>query len=164
MRYAAYGSNLHPVRLTERIPSAQLLGAGFLPNWSLCFHKRSRDDSGKCSIFAGDDGVHFAVFEMSAADKLALDMIEGLGAGYSEISLSIPGFGDCVSYIAEESHVDDSLKPYVWYKELVLEGARFHVFPDHYIRPIESIRAIRDPDPKRRARNWQTVELAKAFV
>ena len=162
MRYAAYGSNLHPLRLTERTPSARLLGAGFLPNWSLCFHKRSKDESGKCSIFACDAGVHFAVFELSAADKLTLDGIEGVGMGYSEIMLSIPGFGDCVSYIAEESHVDYSLQPYDWYKELVLEGMRFHDFPGHYVRPVELTEALGDPDPERSARNWKTVELVKA--
>lgn len=164
MRYAAYGSNLHPLRLTERTLSAQLIGIGHLPNWSLCFHKRSRDDSGKCSIVAGDRGVHFAVFELSSEDKLTLDGIEGLGVGYSEILLNIPEFGNCVSYVAEDTYLDDSLQPYDWYKELVLEGVRFHDFPDHYIRPIESIQAIRDPDPDRRARNWQVVELVKAFV
>ncbi|MBT8067867.1 MAG: gamma-glutamylcyclotransferase [Gammaproteobacteria bacterium] len=162
MKYAAYGSNLHPSRLTERIPSAQLVGSGFLPSWSLCFHKRSQDDSGKCSIVAGGAGVHFAVFELTAADKQTLDNIEGVGVGYSEIMLSIPGFGDCVSYIAEASHVDDTLQPYDWYKELVLEGMRFHGFPGHYVRPVESITALGDPDPERSAKNWETVELVKA--
>jgi hypothetical protein len=162
VKYAAYGSNLHPLRLIERTPSAHLLGVGFLPNWSLSFHKRSRDESGKCSIAAGNGGVHFAVFELSAADKLTLDSIEGVGVGYSEILLSIPGLGDCVSYIAEESYVDDSLQPYDWYKELVLEGMRFHNFPRHYVKTVESIRTNRDPDSARNARNWKTVELVKA--
>ena len=162
MRYAAYGSNLHPLRLTERISSAQLIGIGFLPHWSLCFHKRSKDHSGKCSILIGGIGVHFAVFELNAEDKQTLDKIEGLGVGYSEILLSIPDFGNCVSYIAEKSHVDDSLQPYDWYKELVLEGARFHGFPEHYLQPIESLQALCDPDPERRARSWRTVELVRA--
>jgi hypothetical protein len=164
MKYAAYGSNLHPSRLTERTPSAQLIGVGFLPNWSLCFHKRSRDESGKCSIASGDTGVHFAIFELSAADKLTLDSIEGVGAGYSEILLSIPRFGDCESYIAEESHVDDSLQPYDWYKELVLEGMQFHSFPHHYVKTVASVKAHCDTDSERSARNWKTVELVKARV
>ena len=162
MKYAAYGSNLHPSRLTERTSSAQLVGTGFLSHWSLCFHKRSQDESGKCSIVAGDTGVHFAVFELSAADKLTLDSIEGLGAGYAEILLRVPRCGDCVSYIAEESHIDDGLQPYDWYKELVLQGMRFHGFPEHYVKPVESIAALGDPDRERSARNWKTVELVKA--
>lgn len=162
MKYAAYGSNLHPSRLIERTPSAELIGAGYLPDWSLCFHKRSKDSSGKCSIVAGDTGVHFAVFELSAADKLTLDSIEGVGYGYSQVSLSIPDFGSCVSYIAEESYVDESLQPYDWYKELVLEGMRFHGFPQHYLQPIELMVALSDPDSLRSARNWRTVERVRA--
>jgi len=161
MQYAAYGSNLHLSRLTERTSSAQLIGVGFLPNWSLCFHKRSKDESGKCSIAAGDHGVHFAVFELSAEDKLVLDRIEGVGIGYSEIVLSIPGFGDCGSYVAEQPYIDDSLQPYDWYKELVLQGMLYHRFPHHYVKPVESIAALPDPDLQRSARNWRTVERVK---
>ena len=162
MLYAAYGSNLHPVRLADRVSSAQLVGTGYLPHWSLCFHKRSRDDSGKCNILAGHDGVHFAIFEISAEDKLALDKIEGLGNGYSETSLNIPGFGDCASYTAQTTHIDDSLRPYDWYKELVLAGARFHGFPDDYLNEIESVQALRDLDAERRANQWKIVGLVKA--
>jgi len=162
MLYAAYGSNLHPARLADRVSSAQLLGTAFLPRWSLYFHKRSRDESGKCNILAGDNGVYFAIFEVSAEDKLALDKIEGLGNGYSDISLSIPGFGNCASYTAEETHIDDSLWPYDWYKELVLEGARFHGFPGDYLNEIESVRALRDLNSERSANQWEIVELVKA--
>ena len=161
MRYAAYGSNLHPLRLTDRISSAQLITTGLLPKWSLYFHKRSNDESGKCNIVAGGDGAHFAIFEISAKDKLTLDKIEGVGFGYSEIILCIPDVGDCVSYVAEDSHIDNSLRPYDWYKELVLIGARIHGFPEDYLKRIESIRALRDPDPSRRVERWKTVELVK---
>lgn len=161
MKYAAYGSNLHPLRLSGRIASAQLVSNVFLPEWSLEFHKRGMDQSGKCSIRASGDGVYFAIFEISLEDKITLDRIEGVGAGYSEITLWVPGFGQCVSYAATESHIDDSLRPYDWYKELVLLGARFQRFPDSYLHRIESVPAIDDPDPVRRLRQWTTVERVK---
>jgi len=159
MHYAAYGSNLHPLRLTERISSARLITTCFLPNWSLHFHKRSEDASGKCNILSAGEGVHVAIFDISAADKITLDGIEGVGLGYSEIVLSIPEFGDCETYVADESYIDDSLVPYDWYRELVLIGARTHGFPDDYLKSIESIPARYDPDPIRRDRNWKTIEL-----
>ncbi len=161
MRYAAYGSNLHPQRLTGRIPLAQLITTGLLPNWSLHFHKRSNDESGKCNILAGGDGVHVAIFQISAKDKLTLDKFEGVGFGYSETTLFIPDIGECVSYVAEESYIDNALLPYDWYKELVLIGARFHGFPDEYLKRIESIQALRDPDPGRRVERWKTVERVR---
>ena len=159
MKYAAYGSNLHPLRLLNRISSATLISTGYLADWSLHFHKRSEDESGKCSIRRGGDGVHLAIFEISREDKLTLDKIEGVGTGYSEISLHIPGVGECGSYAATESYIDDSLKPYDWYKELVLAGARFNGFPDVYVSRIESLPAVDDPDPARRRQAWKTVEL-----
>ena len=162
MWYAAYGSNLHPLRLGERISSARLVATSFLPDWSLHFHKRSKDGSGKCNILSSGDGAYIAIFDISAEDKLVLDDIEGLGLGYSETLLNVPGIGDCVSYSADESYIDNSLDLYDWYKELVLIGAQAHGFPEDYLNRIQSRPARSDPDPIRRFKNWKTVELVKA--
>ena len=116
LNYAAYGSNLHPARLIARTPSAQLLGTAHLHDWSLSFHKRSKDESGKCTVHRGSSGVHFAIFEMSANDKFTLDAIEGVGNGYDEIRLEVPAYGECFSYIAQDTFIDASLQPYDWYK------------------------------------------------
>ena len=160
MLYAAYGSNLHPLRLTKRISSTQLIGTAFVAGWSLHFHKRSNDKSAKCNIVLGSVGIHVAVFDISAADKVTLDGIEG--AGYSGITLNVPEFGDCSSYIADESYIDDSLAPYDWYKELVLVGARMHGFPDEYVKRVHSIPACQDPDSKRHAEKWRDVGLFRS--
>ena len=164
MLYAAYGSNLHPIRLTGRLPRARLVGTGFLADWSLHFHKRSKDESGKCSILSGNDGVYFAIFEISGNEKLALDRIEGVGSGYDAASLYIPPFGDCATYIAQTSHIDETLQPYDWYRELVLAGARFHGFPEDYIARIASVPAIRDPVVERGAEQWELIESIRACV
>ena len=162
MLYAAYGSNLHPLRLSKRVSSAKLIGTSYLPNWSLRFHKRSIDESGKCSIVSGGPGVYVAIFDLSFDDKATLDRIEGVGSGYTATSLQLPDFGDCESYVAQDSHIDDSLAPYDWYKELVLIGARTHGFPDSYIERIRAISTRPDPDPHRRAERWSVVDLVKA--
>jgi hypothetical protein len=161
MLYAAYGSNLHPRRLGARISSARLVGTNFMGGWSLHFHKRGDDGSAKCSILPNGDGVHLAVYEISADDKLALDRIEGVGFGYTEALLTVPEVGDCTTYIAAESHIDVSLDPYDWYKELVLIGARTHGFPDDYLNRISALPACQDPDLIRSARQWKRVEKVK---
>lgn len=164
MRYAAYGSNLHPIRLGDRLPSARLLGTGHRQDWSLRFHKRSVDASGKCSIVPGTDGVHFAIFDISDDDKLKLDRIEGVGSGYMATSLNIPPFGDCATYISETPYVDEALRPYDWYREFVLAGANFHGFPDDYVARIAAVRAIPDPDTERSASQWALAKTIRVGV
>jgi hypothetical protein len=107
-------------------------------------------------FLAGGDGVHVAVFEISADDKLILDEIEG--AGYSAALLKVPQFGDCVSYVADESHIDGTLEPYDWYKKLVLIGAQTHGFPATYLNRIDLVGTCRDPDSDRRKEQWASIQ------
>lgn len=159
--YAAYGSNLHPQRLRERIKSATLRGTGFLGRYTLRFHKRGQDDSAKCGISECGQGLHVAVYEMDEADRRVLDGIEGVGKGYEVDGVSVPGFGQCFTYVASRSHIDDWLQPFDWYREMVLLGCLKHAFPAPYCERIAALPVIEDPDPARRERNWRTVERLK---
>jgi hypothetical protein len=158
IRYAAYGSNLHPVRLTERLPSARLVGTALVPDRTLEFHKQSVDGSAKCTILEGGEGVHVAIYDISGSDKDRLDEIEGVGRGYSDERIDVPGFGLCATYVAEPTHLVTDRSPYRWYQALVVEGCRFHGFPARYIERIASVGSVRDPDDARRARNDALVE------
>jgi len=160
--YAAYGSNLHPTRLAQRIHSARQIGTGFVPGWSLNCHKRSKDGSAKFNIIAGGHGVYVAIFEISADDKIKLDNIEGVGSGYHTVNLSVPQIGYCTTYVAEDSYVDESLRPYEWYKKLTTLGARVQCFPDAYVQLIDEIPACEDPDKARHATNWRIVEAIES--
>ena len=162
MFYAAYGSNLHPTRLAQRIHSARQIGTSFVPGWSLNCHKRSKDGSAKFNIVAGGNGVYVAIFEISADDKIKLDDIEGAGSGYHTVNLPIPRIGNCTTYVAEDSYVDESLRPYEWYKKLTSLGARAQCFPDAYVQLIDEIPACEDPDKARHATNWRIVEAIES--
>ncbi len=153
LRYAAYGSNLHPRRLGLRIPSARLLGTDFHAGYSLRFHKLSRDGSGKCGIFEGSSGVHFAAYEMRLEDQARLDDIEGVGKGYDRGTIALPSFGTCFTYFPSADHVDPELKPYHWYREMVVQGCLAHGFPGAYCDAIRETATIVDPDESRRASN-----------
>ena len=157
-RYAAYGSNLHPRRLRERIANARLVGTSFLKQYTLRFHKRGQDQSGKCGISDCGRGLHVAVYEMDEDGKRQLDAIEGVGKGYEVGSLDVPGFGDCFTYVAAGSHIDELLHPFDWYREMVLLGCLRHAFPGAYCERIAAMPAIEDPDPRRRSDNWRIVE------
>lgn len=158
IRYAAYGSNLHPLRLNERIPAARLLGTGNVRGWCLQFHKRSEDGSGKCNILLPGDGVYVAIYEMHEADKRKLDKIEGVGTGYRDATIGVPEFGHCHTYLGSSSYLCNDLAPYDWYKEMVLLGCRKLDFPAFYTSAVDAVAASPDPDETRSRRQWQTVE------
>lgn len=160
--YAAYGSNLHPQRLRERIRSATLRGTGFLRKYTLQFHKRGQDNSAKCGFSDCGEGLHVAVYEMNAADRSVLDGIEGVGKGYDVDEVNVPGIGKCFTYVASRTHIDGILRPFDWYREMVLLGCLRHAFPAHYCERIAALPVIEDPDPVRRERNWRTVERLRA--
>lgn len=164
LRYAAYGSNLHPVRLKERIPCAEFIGTGFVPDWSLHFHKRSQDGSGKCNIMPGGHGVYVAVFEISYRGKSRLDVIEGIGNGYVDAIIDVPQYRQCCTYLAHDSFIDDRLQPYDWYRDLVLYGCRKHRFPTGYKSKIAKLAATIDPDSARRSSNQQLLARLSPLV
>lgn len=157
VHYVAYGSNLHPLRLIERVPSARELGVVELPGYQLTFHKRSIDGSGKCHLrLRSGQQEHYkaygVLYEFDSEEKQRLDALEGRGKGYSEQHDQFVLRGEpymAYLYNAQSSHIDSGLAPYHWYKEMVLAGARFHAFPKDYINYIESAPSKDDPDPNR---------------
>ena len=101
--------------------------------------------------------MHFAVYEMALADKPILDAIEGVGVGYEDVSISLPGFEDCQTYVARQEVIDSGLVPMDWYRDLVLAGCLYHRFPEQYIAEVAATPTIADPDPARRRANQDLV-------
>ena len=70
----AYGSNMFTRRLTQRTPSAQVQGIGYIERHRLTFDKWSKDGSGKCDIeatqYVSDRayGVLFSILKAEEAD------------------------------------------------------------------------------------------------
>ena len=164
----AYGSNLHPLRLTQRVRSATALGVVPMPGKRLAFHKRSDDGSGKCLFYepGGTADMMFGVaYEIDAAEKPTLDDLEGLGKGYNEQQVSFPLNGatyQALVYVAASTHIDPTLVPYGWYKDMVVLGARYHRLPANYIAKIEAVVAVPDTNPKRAANRAAIVENMRA--
>jgi gamma-glutamylcyclotransferase len=149
IHYFAYGSNLHPLRLQQRIPSAQLVGTTTLADYELTFTKRGQDSSGKGHIqpAAGQSQVHGAVFEMAAEHIADLDRFEGAGYEQNTFELAVSGQPySCFAYVGLATHLDDNLQPFHWYKSLIVLGAQFHGFPSHYIQTIQQTLSADDPD------------------
>lgn len=167
LNYFAYGSNMHPFRLWQRVPSSSAVEAVELRGHVLCFHKRSPDGSGKCNILATGrqtDRVIGILYRIDPSDRHALDQAEGLGCGYFHAEFRLSGSSGehgAFAYVADPSYIDDTLKPYSWYKALVLGGARAHGLPAAYVRTIERHVSIEDPD---RARHREHLRILAGRV
>ena len=155
--YFAYGSNLCVARLQHRVPGARLIGTGELRDHELCWHKRSTDGSGKCSIRAKlESTVLGAVFEIPPQQRYRLDLVEGLGKGYDQAEVLVSASDGPIhawTYVAASTHVDDKLQPFLWYRDLVAAGTEALGLPSEYTAGIRAVRAESDRDSRRAGQN-----------
>ena len=156
-KYFAYGSNMFVRRLKERVPSATALGVYTLVAHDLRFHKHSNKDcSGKCDAYFTDnpsDAVIGRLFAIDVAEEDALDKIEGLGKGYEKKEVRVVGENGetetAFTYYADPQCINEHLRPFIWYKKHILVGAREAKLPIDYIKKIDAVAAVEDPDSAR---------------
>jgi hypothetical protein len=152
--YFAYGSNMSTARLRKRMPSCNPLGIATLPGHALRFHKRSTDKSGKCNAFASgkDNSVIGVLFSFEPSERAKLDEAEGVGSGYEHAMVTVINDQGrrrkVLTYLATSDYIDDSLKPYDWYKDFILAGGREHACRQS-ILPNTSSRSRRSKIPTR---------------
>ncbi len=96
------------------------------------------------------------LFEFDSSDRSVLDEHEGLGRGYHEETVELFSNGEAVeavTFIADSDAIDESLSPYTWYKDFVVEGAKQNSINSEYITYLEGFIALTDPDKSREERN-----------
>ena len=151
----AYGSNMLIRRMRDRIAAASVIQKGSLAGHKLAFHKRGVDGSAKANaLFTGEDAdrVWGVLYRVSHRDSVILDRIETVGSGYDREEVEVMIADRTVrahTYVARSEVIDDSLKPFSWYHQLVLHGALQHELPDSYIDSLARIESIADPDQVR---------------
>ena len=168
MYYLAYGSNLHPLRLTRRVPNASFVGTTRLDGALLTFQKLSADGSSKCNLdFTGHPThvAYCAVYDIPKNEVHLLDEAEGLGIGYYKQQLLVNVGEDSLNvflYLASQTHLVAELEPYHWYKGFVIAGARKHHFPTEYIEQIASVTSKDDLTNSRRIQMENLLEQLKS--
>jgi len=157
--YFAYGSNMLTERLRARCPSAKAQAAARADNHALAFCKKSRDGSGKATLWPDAGGRAFGVvFHLDESELPKLDQAEGAWKGYNRVDDFRVHMARSreplrvVTYIADPALTDQDLKPYDWYLRLVIAGARQHGLPSQYVDEIEAVRSTPDPKPNRKSR------------
>ncbi len=169
IHYFAYGSNLHPLRLLQRIPSARLTGTVKLQKYRLKFHKTGIDSSAKCNLIGTEnttDCIYGAIYEMATEQQIILDKFESKGSGYLDHEIKIQYQNqqlNCLTYLAQPAYIDNNIKPYHWYKQLVILGAKYLQFPTVYISSIINIESCNDPDKSRTLDNEILIQKISNF-
>lgn len=156
MLYFAYGSNMSTPRLAARLRAVEVVDVAELAGHRLAFHMAGGDGSAKCDVCQSDhpaDAVIGVVFRLDVRERPVLDAIEGLGVGYAEKPVVVAGrrHGPLQAFLYRALRTEPGLRPYAWYKRHVLHGAIEHGLPDDYIRRIEAVEAMADPDARRHA-------------
>lgn len=165
--YFAYGSNMLTERLKARVPFAEPLGIAELHGYCLDFSKKSIDGSGKATIVPGNTvecAVLGVLFRLDRDELPLLDRAEGAPDGYTQIELSVKRSGDFVrAYTYRATRREPGLKPYDWYKALIVAGAKQHGLVSSYIEWLERTPSIPDPKTNRTTRIEALEILAKSL-
>lgn len=165
--YFAYGSNMLSERLQARCKSARAVSIGSVEGHSLAFSKKSRDGSGKATLAPSEEAdarVYGVLFELDAEELTDLDGFEGVGLGYerhNEFAVQTEGgIVTAAVYLGSDDHLDAAQRPYDWYHELVLAGAKQNQLPLDYVEKLSDVASSVDTKTKRTTR-LQALELLK---
>jgi len=157
-------------RLKDRVKSALPFSNAWIRGYEVRFRKISIDGSGKADLVeTGDleDIVHGVVYQFDPAEWHALAKHEGAtgnNPGYDRVPIQVhtdSGDRDVVTYLARRGRIDESLKPYTWYLDLILCGAEQHGLPEDYRQKIENIVDIPDPDENRKKKREAEKQIRK---
>lgn len=145
--YFAYGSNMLTLRLRARCPSAEPVTVGYANDFTIAFHKRSMDGSGKATLVAEPGNRALGVvFRIASGERKALDKAEAGYVAREAFPVVCRSSGERIeasTYLA--SREDQRLRPYDWYLALLLAGMREHAIDAAYCRRFRSVAF--DPDP-----------------
>ena len=171
MKIFAYGSNMNIKRLQERTPSARKVTNAFINGYRFSCNKVSNTGSSKGNIVFtnnSSDVVWGVVFEIDDKEKPALDDAEGLGKGYNQTLLTMTGEDSSQHsvqvYVADPRHQNNNLLPFDWYREFIISGAEQNGLPTGYVDSLKRMNAVKDPNEKRREKNYAILEKSRTPV
>jgi gamma-glutamylcyclotransferase len=142
-------------RLRARCPGARSIGVAVASGHAVEFAKRGTDDSAKATLVSrAESQAYGVVFEVPEPERRNLDWAEG--AGYTAVtdfpvSLTSVGTSDnqvdvtTTTYVVASSWQTSILRPYHWYKALVVRGAVEHDLPVEHIDWLRAVPSIADP-------------------
>lgn len=142
--YFAYGSNLDPNRMKERIgriPQSQL---ATLTGYQLAFNKRASSGGVYANIIEKpDQEVWGVVYWCTKEEMEELDKYEGVTGGHYHRTDVHPRLEDgelvdAITYVAGNDFICHEGSPSKAYLQCIISGARQHGLPEKYVVSIEA--------------------------
>ena len=136
--YFAYGSNLLSRRMLERVPSAAARGPARLAGWRLALDKPGRDGTAKANLRHATEAHAWGV--AWALDPAHWPGLHACERGYRRIEVDVILAGGLVraaTYVSEL--FTDDLLPSGAYRRFLVEGAREHGLPAHWVALLEGL-------------------------
>lgn len=129
----AYGSNLDPNRLMDRVGTVTEWQAGVLPGFTLRFNKAASHSSGNCYANIGHDAnkrCPAVAYRLSREQMATLDGYEGVPNHYRRIALPFysenPAIEFAQVYIAQPEQLIEGAEPTPAYRGHIEAGYRYH--------------------------------------
>lgn len=156
VRVFAYGSNMCSARFRDYSVTPEGPGeAAALHGYRLLFNKWSKKHrSGKANVEPHEAAEVWGVLYSIPDNQLdVLDKGEGPGYTRSLMKVHAPEGGavDAWVYYARPASVRPGARPFTWYRDFLVVGAKEHALPSAYVSDLEAIEADPDPDPAREA-------------
>ena len=157
-------------KLKNRCSSAEKINPSegsqyMIRNHRFRFHKKSGKDNsakGDAEKTSGSkDIVYGVLFSINDEQVGALNKFEGLHHGYEKKSVNVideKSSKQIPALMYYATDIDSNLKPYDWYKEQTVKGAKDNGLPEEYVKEIESFESKEDDIEVRRRREEKFLE------
>lgn len=146
--YFAYGSNMDPSRMAQRICRSIKGRRALLNGWSLAFDKvGSADGEGFANIHPfPEKSVWGVLYEITEKELLALDHFEGVPRGEyrrERVRVDTEELGNVEAVVYVSTRCAEKLKPRAKYLRYLLRGAKEHGIPENYIKLLATIPSLK---------------------
>jgi gamma-glutamylcyclotransferase (GGCT)/AIG2-like uncharacterized protein YtfP len=144
--YFAYGSNMDLEQITERCPSARLVGQATLTDFSLQFTIYSEKRQCGCADIVATKGAHVEglLFTLTDEDLVRMDHFEGAPKHYQRITVTVSteqGRVEAHTYEVVRK-ASTTLRPSKEYLGLLQKAAQKNDFSEAYKQFLGSIQHI----------------------
>jgi hypothetical protein len=142
--YFAYGSNMSPATLLQRRRLAPLASRrAWVDGYRLCFDVPIGPGERGVANLTRDPSArtHGVAHLLTPTDAAVLDRTEGVHGGlyFREPVHVVTAEGAVGGFAYRSAMTSPGRKPSARYRDILLDGARFHALPDEWLRVLEAL-------------------------